>query len=165
MVKQKNIIDRIAQEEEFWLFVERNKKRMFEYLLNGKLQDDTHPEEALRMMIRCLGLVVRELYLRTEKRQKYPPQVYSEEDFIDMVINTIAQRSPFVNDTQEMIDYIEEYRSILWGYAHYHGKDYFDLYSNFDKYYQDDSTLVRLRESMVIVVVECLLRNIEKKMK
>lgn len=163
MVKQEDKIKLRKQAEELWPIVEKNKKTIFEYLLNGK--NEKNPEDVFRMMIKCLTLVVSELYSNSNICQKYPPQVYSEEDFIDMVINTIAQRSPFVNDTQEMIDYIEEYRSILWGYAHYHGKDYFDLYSNFDKYYQDDSTLVRLRESMVIVVVECLLRNIEKKMK
>lgn len=135
---------------------------MATYLQGGKITKSDDEKIIFKLMIACLTAVVGELYTN-DKYAKYQSKNYTEEDFVDMVIESIGHKFPNKNDREGIIEYVENFRSILWGYARHHCKEYLELYEDLNEIFVNDSSFSFLRECMTIVTVESGLKSLESK--
>ena len=148
-----------------WPLVDEKLEIMSAYLSDGEFVEGTDAEDIFKLMLGCLAIVVGELYANTDNYRKYESKDYAEEDFVDMVIESIAQKFPDKNDTDKVAEYVENFRAILWGHARCHSLNYFKLYINLNEYVKDGSTVDFLRECMTIVTIERVLRTMEQHVK
>ena len=143
-----------------WSYFDLKIHDMSRYLSEGNVPDNSDANDILDLMLMCLSLVSNEICGDTGRYQKYQPKIYSDEDFVDMVIDSIAHEVPA--DKEGMKKYIEDFRSVLWGHANYHHEDYLKLQMDFENSYNKDTTFSLLRQCMVIVNTESMLRRMEK---
>lgn len=81
------------------------------------LKEGESPEDIGLLMFNSLRLVTAELLVNREKYDKYPAKNYTEEDFVDLVIESIVESSPSLDDREGSLKYIDDIRKIMWGYV------------------------------------------------
>ena len=132
-----------------WNDVECRATEIRDFLSSGIITYDTS-----RLGLGCLRIVLGEILTN---KTKYPTKILKEEDFVDMLIESIATELPDIKDVEGNIKYIEEFRTDLWGHIRSHKKDLTNIYLR-----SRDLTIDDFRECMMVVVVEISLREREK---
>lgn len=113
-----------------------------------------------------IKLVLSELILYAEDYEKYPVREYSDEDFVEMVINIQGNDIPDVHDSKGNEVYFDGLREIMWG----HIKGYANKLSEIlmvmddpDKFRDDMDEMKAgiFLECLTVCWVECVLRKRE----
>lgn len=164
MKNKTKIIDDILQNK--WLAMEKFIPFMSKYLHDKEIAFGLTAEDILKLMSECLTVIFGELNNELGTLNKYKAKCYTESDFVDMVIESIGQEIPDKDDKAGTLEYVEDFRVILWGYTNYHANKYLELYTSIvaHKLGEADAgnSFDTFRECMTIVMVECLLRSMER---
>jgi len=117
------------------------------------------------LILMSVKLVLSELFIRKEHYGKnYPFITYSEEDFVDMVIDSMVVKLPDLDDEAANKDFMEDIRNTIWG----HIKTRVLRLSDIMKAMLEDhdtelsgNDVSIFMECLTVVWVECLLRDRE----
>jgi len=146
-----------------WDKMERFLPFMSAYLHDEEILEGYGADDVLRVMSECLSMLFGELNNTLGKLNKYEPKNYTESDFVDMVIESIGETLPELKDRESVLKYVEDFRVILWGHANWHANSFIQSYADIQNKSADvDKLFYILKESMTIVMVECLLRKYER---
>ena len=147
-----------------WEKMETKIPFMSAYLHNKEILEGYNADDVLNVMSECLTMLFGELNNKLGKLNKYEPKHYTDSDFVDMVIESIGEDILDKSDKEASLKYVEDFRITLWGHTNYHADKYIKLYTGImEKISAIEKSYDILRESMTIIMVECLLRIIEKK--
>ena len=116
------------------------------------------------LLHKSLQLVLGELLLHKEKYKKFPIKRYSEEDFVDMVIQSFNQETPSLDDVEGNKEYIESIREIMWGHIKSKHIKLWRFLAFLDMESQANITseqIEMLMDCAVIVFVESIIRERE----
>jgi hypothetical protein len=161
MKDEKKLINDILKSK--WQAIEKYISIMHLYLDDGDLADGYTSDDILKIMLECLSIIFGELNNKIGTLNKYEPKCYTDSDFVDMVIDSIGQELPSKDDKIGVGRYAEDFRIILWGYANHNSNRYFQLYAEMGENENTDEYFITLKECMTIVMVECILRSMERK--
>jgi hypothetical protein len=148
--------------KKMWALIQKDSEALGYYLSTGKFMDGVNEQDIFMMMVVCLKIVVGELYVNTEKYEKYPAKHYTEDEFVNMVIDSIGKKLPDKNDFDGTIAHIKSIKSLMWGYAKYNCENYLKLYMAFNQHDTGNCTFGHLKSCAAIVLVECILRRTQK---
>ena len=130
-----------------WNHIDENLEGIREYLL-GECQR----ENANIFLYYALKLVAIELMLNKKNYDAFPALKYSKEDFVDIIIECIAE----VPTTGNIEDYKKKHndcRKIAWGYIK---SKYEDVLTVIENMHSSLSTSEKLNEKAVNLMYECL---------
>ena len=110
-----------------------------------------------------LKQVVGEFIVNEEEYKKYPIIELEDEDFVDMVIESIATKIPEIHDIEENDKYIREFREIIWGCIKKYINEANLLFTNFynKEYVLTKTDMELLMRCVTVVFVETVLRKRE----
>ena len=114
-------------------------------------------------------LVLSELVMNRKKYEKYPAKIYSDEEFVDMVIESMNSEPPDIKDVKAIESYIDKNRCIIWSHikTHIHRITEIlammgDAHDRKDAVKEEDGDI--FMECLTVVWVECVLRYRETRM-
>lgn len=151
-----------AHNNEMWNLMEDYSDNIAEYW-------ETREKTMLisKLMAQSLGIILCQLMVKKEEYKKYPATVYSEEDFVDMVVDMMVNKCPSIKETKAYEDYIDCTRKILWGHIKIRSDRIGEiLQANHNPetskdFVLTDDDMVILNETLMVVYMECLLRKTE----
>jgi len=114
-------------------------------------------------------LVLSELVTNFQKYEKYPARIYSDEEFVDMVIESMIEKIPDIKDVKATEKYIDEQRKIIWSHIKIHAKRIAEILvamadpNEVDNAVKEEDGHIFM-ECLTVVWVECLLRDREMRM-
>ncbi len=147
----------IADNNSMWVIIKKNMSKIGSFL-----RDPQKSSDKVGFFIIAYRLVLSELVLNSEGYNKYCAKEYSEEDFVDMVIESIALKIPEIEDTEGNEKYIEEIRNITWGHIKSRILRFSDMLSFGDvetmkkEFTPEDMDV--FMECLTVIWVECVLR-------
>jgi len=111
-----------------------------------------------------LKLIAIELETNKNKYNKYPSTILSEEQLVDIVIESIAENLPNIDDIEKNKTYNDELRVIIWGYMKSNFLKIFRLASKLslrpnELVNQEDMDL--MEDCLAVVFVEAIIRKRE----
>jgi hypothetical protein len=111
-------------------------------------------------------LVLSEIVMNLEKYEKYPARIYSDEEFVDMVIDSMVNGIPDIKDVEATESYIDAERKIIWGHIKMHVKRITEILHAMGNPHEEDAAVKEkdgdiFLECLTTVWVECLLRDRE----
>jgi hypothetical protein len=118
-----------------------------------------------KIMCYSLKLIVSEIVLNKDNYERYRVKNYTEENFVDMVIESTGHQVPDIEDIKGNEFYIGEIRDIIWGHIKSQSKEIVYLLEsmgdqeNSHQISSEDYSL--LRECLTVCFVESLLRTRE----
>lgn len=138
-----------------------------DYLEKGEITDGYSIHDILKIMQECLSLIFGELNHPDGKLNRYKPKYYLEEDFIDMIIDSIGNSPLDRNDEEKVSLYVEDFRSIMWGYINYNREKYIRAYKSTSNVKDCEDLPIHdlldaYKECMTTVMIECMLRDYEE---
>ena len=110
-----------------------------------------------------LRLVLIELISNKSVYEKYPSKYYSEEDFVDLVIESCGTKIPSINDIEGNNIFSDEIRTIMWGHIK---NKYVELILLMKEMKQKDFQMEQkyfnlLRDCLTVIFVEVIIRKRE----
>ena len=160
----KSKIQIVSFNNEAWSEIKANLSRIGEFLSGGEKN-----EKIARLMNLSARLIASEFLINPDEYKKYPTVEYSDEDFVDMVIEAITQKVPDIDDTNANEQYIEDIRLIIWSHIKVYAKRLGELLQimagdieGYDAITDDDIQI--LMDCLTVAWVECILRNRESSM-
>jgi len=113
-------------------------------------------------------LILSELMLN-EKYKLYPAKVYSDEDFVDMVIDSMTTSPPKIDDVEATENHIEISRKVIWGHIKRHTQRLVYILSSMGNLDEEQESITDkdaniFIECLTVVWVECILRDRETRM-
>ena len=142
-----------------WTYISEQNSVIRDYLV-GKSNNREIISSALYISLR---LVASELTLYKNSYILFPQKEYSEEDFIDLIIENIGNKLPSIDDKEGNNSYINNMRKIVWGYIKCHVKEIILLLkkTTIENYKVDSEDIHLMKDCLVVVFVESLMRNRE----
>ncbi len=86
------------------------------------LTDAKKTPQVAMLIAMSVKLIMSELVINPKSYDRYPVQEYSDENFVDMVIDAMALKVPGIEDVKGNEKYIEEIREIIWGHIKIHSE-------------------------------------------
>lgn len=133
------------------------------------LATHTKTPEMAHLIVYSVKLVLSELIIKHEDFKKYPATVYSEENFVDMIIDSMSTKVPGIDDLQANEIYINEIRGVVWSHIKISAERLAEILfimnesdTPTDKLEDNDANL--FIECLTVVWVECILRIREAQM-
>lgn len=122
--------------------------------------------EMANLIVYSVKLVLSELIIKDESYKKYPATVYTEEDFVDMIIECIHTKVPKIDDIKASEIYIDEIRSVVWSHIKVSAERLTEILTIMDKPdtmidMLEDNDANLFVECLTVVWVECVLRKRE----
>ena len=145
---------------EIWRDISNDMRKIKDYLCGSR-------EDIGEILCKSLKLVLIEISVNKEKYDKYSPVKYSEEDFIDLVIEDIGKQVPDINDIEKNNEYIDDIRKNMWGYIKTKFTLNFNLLEKICKnseYILSEKECDLIHECLAVVFVEFILRERELEM-
>ncbi len=117
----------------------------------------------------AVKLILSELVTNQKKYAKYPAKIYSDEEFVDMVIDSMINDPPDIKDVKASEAYIDETRYIIWGHIKIHTQRIVKILAAMGSSHdmkkivsEEDGDI--FMECLTVVGVECILRDREMRM-
>ena len=139
--------------------------RDIENFLSGRVWTPEIPN----LIATSIKLILSELAIHRHKYEKYPAKIYSDEEFVDMVIDSMTSKSPDIKDVKANEIYIDENRKIIWSHIKIHVKRITEILVAMidpdgakDVIPETDGDI--FMECLTVVWVECTLRDRETRM-
>ena len=142
---------------------------MWSYMIDnvielGRCLRDSSIKDVHDLYFKSLKLIILDLGTNKDIYKDYPPNIYSEEDFVDMIIESIGEKVPDDDKLKENEIYNNEIRAIAWGHIKTKYKEMLSLLRNLSKeeiYDIRNEDIHLLRECLTVIFVESLLRKRE----
>jgi len=142
---------------------------MWSYMIDnvielGRCLRDSSIKDVHDFYFKSLKLVILDLGTNKDIYKDYLPKTYSEEDFVDMVIESIGKKVPEDDKLKENEIYNNEIRAITWGHIKTKYEEMVLLLRNLSKEETYDirtEDINLLRECLTVIFVEALLRKRE----
>ena len=147
----------IAANNSMWVIMKENMSKMGSFLRAPQKSSDN-----VELFTIAFKLILSELVLNRDDYNKYCAKEYSDEDFVDMVIESMALKVPKIEDTKGNEKYIDDIRTIMWG----HIKSRISRFSEILAF-EDIETMKKestpedmdiFMECLTVIWVECVLR-------
>ena len=142
-----------------WQEIRPHMTEMEDFLTDEKITSNTP-----LLLYNSCQLVLSELVLNHELYSRYLTRDYSDEDFVNMIIASMNNVSPGIDDIEGNTKYMEDIRNVIWGHIKKYQKEFVAILRTFN----DDNDriingreLLILKECMTVVFVECALRERE----
>jgi hypothetical protein len=149
-----------------WAHMEPHLKAMNAYMRKGEFSDGYSGEQIFALMMESLTIITGEMINPLSRYKKYEPKDHTISEYVDMVIDTISEEMPSIKDKEKILPWIEEFRVDMWGYINYHSSRFIKIDAEkSEKIENKDSFLSALKECMVIVMLECGFRKVERSFK
>ncbi len=144
-------------------YIYKNRKK-----IEKSLKKDIYTKEVSTFSFNALRLVLSELQMN-----KYPAIAIEEEKFVDMVIESIGEKIPPLEDVKANVEYLENFRSLIWGHIRCYEKSLVYLLRSFNKCNTSLSEIrgdtvfyqLLLNKCNTVVYCECILRRLEELLK
>jgi hypothetical protein len=130
----------------------------------GYLSDGTYTDNINKAFNISIKLIIAELLVNREKYDKYPIKKLTTDDFIKMAIVDPTKKKIDLDIQEECEPFMEEVRSIIWGYIRQHYNDLKDLFLSINSDNRDDITeeeMDRLIECLCVTYIETNFRRRE----
>lgn len=152
-------IQAMSHGNDLWVRIDQNLDKIKAILLKEQIEDG-----AGTFFYDALKLVSIELITNKKKYDKYPSTFFSEEQLVDVVIESIAQKLPDMDDLEGNKVYNDELRAIMWGHLKFNFKKLFDLLDRANwkpekALGQEDLSV--MEDCLVVVFVEAIVRRRE----
>jgi len=126
-------------------------------------------QEVAKLIVLSVKLVLSELMLKRDIYSKYPAKVYTEEDFVNMVIESMETNAPNADDLKANDAYFNDMRSIMWGHIKTRAQRLADVLVAVDREGTADGIVsdddgVAFIECLMVVWTECILRKRESQL-
>lgn len=133
------------------------------------LATHTKTPEMANLIVYSVKLILSELIIKHENYKKYPATVYSEEDFVDIIIDSISTKVPRIDNLKANEAYIDEIRNIVWSHIKISAERLTEILFIMDEFETptnklEDSDANLFIECLTVVWVECILRKREAQM-
>jgi hypothetical protein len=146
-----------------WKFMGTHCEAMNVYLRKGEFLDGYSGEQIFTLMMESLTIIAGEIINPLSRYKKYQPKDHTISEYVDMVIDTISNEMPSINDEEKILQWIEEFRVDMWGYINYHSNRFVKMDAKkSDKIGDKDIFISALRECAVVVMLECNFRKVER---
>lgn len=157
-MKSNEEIQLISISDKLWMDIKTHIDEVKNFLTTKICTDNTPI-----LLHVALRIVISELLLEADKYEAYSAQLYEEEDFVDMVIESIVYKWPSEKEEVKSKKYIEDIRKIMWGHIKKHYALMTDLVIriNDDSWTVSDKNMNLMIECLTVVYVECLIRDRE----
>ena len=143
-------------------YVFKHMPEINDFLRKGVCTKDT----TRHFLFDSLSLVISEL--KTNK-DKYPAITIKEENWVDITIESIGEEVPPLTDFDASIEYIENFRSLIWGYIRNHEQILTLIFWRSSRKkkkelipFVDEPFLSFLIKCATLVYCECFLRKLEE---
>jgi hypothetical protein len=151
-----------------WGYINNHLTEVGNILKRNPISD----EESLKMaeMVVIAGkIVINELRSNKNKYKEYPLIKYTDEDFVDFIIDIKNNSLPPLEDHEACSFYINNIRKIMWGFMKYREKKIREIINNeFNPIYirlkGKDYIYDLLEECLTVVWIECFFKRKEAKM-
>jgi hypothetical protein len=158
---EKDTIQLIAFNNSTWVLIKTHMEDIGEFL-------SSHDKTPLiaELIAMSVKLILSELILNVEDYKKYPAVIYSDEDFVDMVIDSMANKIPGYDDLAANETYIDEIRQVIWGHIKVHVDRVSEVLTLFSDNKKTEEVLTEadsniFMECLTVAWVECILRERE----
>lgn len=148
-----------------WVRIKQHVEAMSAYMRRGEILDGYSKEDILSLMLESLTIISGEMLNPLSTLRKYEPKNYTDSDYVDMVIDNISEEMPSLDDKEGITSWIERFRVDMWGHVNYHANKYVKLYGEQkdpEKQSEPEEFIFELKECMVVVMIECNFRKVER---
>lgn len=159
---KQNKLELISYTNDLWVMMKDNMGVIKEYMENNE-----KTPLISNLIAHSIKLILGELMLKQEEYSKYPAVNYSDEDYVDMVIDTMTSMFPSIGDKEACEAYITENRKIIWGHIKTRCKRLSEIILGMSDQQQAENFVVNSEdmnifdECLTVVRMECIFREIE----
>lgn len=129
------------------------------------LAEQKRTDNTIELLYGSLRLILSELLINKKLYAQYPMQNYSEQDFVNIVMESMNTPIPSIDDQKANARNIEYIRKIVWGHIKKHYKRALELLNTLnstkDVHVLSEEETTILMECLAVAYVECLLRKRE----
>ena len=161
---EKNKVQLINFNSTSWEYMKDHIEEIGEFLSTY----DKTPSVA-ELIVLSVRLILSEVMLYNDIYKKYPAVVYTDEDFVDMVIESMETTAPDPNDLKANDIYFDDMRRTMWGHIKTRISRLFKILGTMsnpdtrDESLSDEDANVFV-ECLMVVWVECILRKRESQL-
>jgi hypothetical protein len=153
----KNQVSLIKNSDKLWPIFKNRLQDIKNYLTGKDI-----PQDINELLFFSYGLVMGELSTNKEFYDNYPPKRFTDEEFVDLVIESMSHFDIKVKQKEE--SYIEDLRQIAWGYVKSYHEGMSKLLNKCGKkdYFFTKKDVELFVISLATVYIECVIRNQEE---